>query len=86
MALFFECMLQCARKKCLTRGDIVREAMLQQLTTTNRSAPIPQSLSWLRRLLPEAQGNIRRGGGQSVQQNFLFNPLCRTAISEKSHR
>jgi hypothetical protein len=30
MALFFECMLLCAQK-CLTRADIVREAMLRQL-------------------------------------------------------
>jgi len=30
MALFFECMLQCARKY-LTRADIVREAIYQQL-------------------------------------------------------
>ena len=30
MALFFECMQQCAQK-CLTRADIVREAILRQL-------------------------------------------------------
>ena len=31
MALFFECMLQCARK-LLDTADIVREAMFHQLT------------------------------------------------------
>jgi hypothetical protein len=31
MALFFECMLQCARKVLDTGADIVREAILQQL-------------------------------------------------------
>jgi hypothetical protein len=34
MALFFECMLQCARK-LLDTADIVREAMLRQLTGSN---------------------------------------------------
>jgi hypothetical protein len=32
MALFFECMQQCARK-VLDTADIVRDAMLQQLST-----------------------------------------------------
>ena len=30
MALFFECMQSCAQK-CLTRADIVRDAMLRQV-------------------------------------------------------
>ena len=35
MALFYECMLKCARK-LLDTADIVREAMLRQLPKTKR--------------------------------------------------
>ena len=50
MALFYECMLQCARK-LLDTADIVREAMLRQLTTVYRIAvPITSDFPTTRKL------------------------------------
>jgi hypothetical protein len=39
MALFFECMLLCAQK-CLTRADIVREAIYRHLRSGSVFRPI----------------------------------------------
>ena len=50
MALFYECMLQCARKG-LDTADIVREAILQQLSVRGYTA--------LNELQMESAANLR---------------------------
>jgi hypothetical protein len=46
MALFYECMLKCARK-LLDTADIVREAFYQQPSKLDGSGPHSHTLGWL---------------------------------------